>query len=180
MFDHQDLVIMAYTFATDAPHVRDVMCRETDNGLLTGACYPLDFHGMRKGRLNQFTLVNTVRKNAQSLTAVTVARKEDAIEQSLVFFKRVAKAKARLARKAERIATLKAEGNQRRAWVMDPSTGEYAEREFLQVKKGDRFYMVEPDGTRAEEFDRVALSNGFWTYGYIAGIIANPCIPQVE
>lgn len=179
MCQYQDLVVLSFTFATGTPHVRDVRAIETDNGRLSGPGYPLYFHGMSKGRLNQFTLVHSVRKNAQTLAAVTVVRKEDAVEQSQIFFKRVQKAVARLKTKAERIAKMKAEGNELRAMVLDPATGAYTERDFLEVKKGDQFHVKLADGTRTERYDRLALSNGFWSQGYIAAILADPVPPQM-
>lgn len=179
MCHYQDLVVLVYTFATDAPHVRDLLVRETDNGRLVGGCYPLNYNGMARGRLNQFNLVNTVRKNAQSLAAVTVVRKEDAVEQAQVFFRRVAKAKVRLRRKAEHIAQMKADGVHLRAWIRNPETGVYADSDFLDVKKGDVFYATLPTGARTTDHDWIARSNGFWTMGYVAGVIADPVKPEV-
>lgn len=168
------LVILTHDFAAGTTESRASEARESDNGRLVGLGYPLNFGGMPKARLNQFNLVNGIRRDPRSLMAVTVVRKVDALLQSQIFFRRVEKAQRRLQRKAERVAELKAQGNQLRALVLDPATGEYHDRDFLEVKKGDRFYARNPDGGRTTDHDWIARSNGFWAHGYIAGVMVDP------
>lgn len=169
-----DLVVLSFSFATHTPHVRNVVAEGSDDGSrMHGPGYPLAGHGMSADRLNQFNLMYSVRKNQQTLTAVTVVRRQDVAKQSQVFFRRVEKAQARLKTKAQRIAELMKQGNTRRAMVFDPLKG-WDNRDMLDVKKGDRFYMLEADGTRVDNLDWVAQSNGFWSAGYIACVRVEP------
>lgn len=165
------LVTLTHNFATGTTESRASTARESDDGRrLRGSGYPLNFGGMSKGRLNQFNLVCGVRGDPSSLLAVTVCRSADALLQSQIFFRRVGKAAARLEKRAERIAELRKTENERRAWVYDVATGEYTECELIDVKKGDRFYLRNPDGARDTDHDWLAKSNGFWYLGYLAAV----------
>lgn len=172
-----DLVVLSFSFATHTPHVRNVVAEGSDDGRrMHGPGYPLNGHGMSADRLNQFNLMYSVRKNQQTLTAVTVVRRQDVAKQSQIFFRRVEKAQARLKAKAQRIAELKKQGNTRRAVVVREHADGWSKHEctFLDVKVGDRFHIMEQDGTPVGEHAWIAKSNGFWSAGYIACVRVEP------
>ncbi|MGE8451001.1 MAG: hypothetical protein ACN6OP_10375 [Pseudomonadales bacterium] len=64
--------------------------------------------------------------------------------------------------------------NIRRAFILDQSNNQYSERPFLEIKKGDIFYVCEADGTRVEPgVIRVADDDSFTDEGGVYGVMCS-------
>ncbi len=64
--------------------------------------------------------------------------------------------------------------NTRRAFILNQANNQYAERPFLEIKKGDIFYVCEAGGTRVEEgVIRIADEDAFTDEGGIYGVMCS-------